>query len=208
MKTVKIIFISSIVLLLTTTPIFASPDVSKNTPSATLYISNYNSLGNLTLIHDPGLNHLIKEKGVRVYYEKPSGNPNLNYYFPQNETGYVFLNFTLHIKHHINDIPIYWAKLIWPTSFRYSMVEVWINYNHYDYCIANKTVSCYKPTWDYFDMNITYNTPLLTNNQTLQCLFGYDVWALYTPIPFIHLICERFLGQYNQTTIFIHPIQT
>ena len=61
MKITQKILLGSIILLLTTTPILASADLSKNTSLAPLYICDNNCLGNLTLIHDPGLNNLIKK---------------------------------------------------------------------------------------------------------------------------------------------------
>jgi len=203
----KRLVISSIILLLLTAPILTSAELNKNTQPTSLNIYANNSLGTVTVDHQPGLFGIIRNKGAIVKYEPPDDNPNYDYYFPEDENGTVIMNFTLHVKHRLNDIGVYWGELLWPTEHRWTLIKIWVSAPNGSDVISNetKTVCINKSIFEEYD--ITVIASLDTNGNTTKCKLWMTAWPLYTPYPFIHNICKvLFAHTFATPDIFINPI--
>ena len=201
----KRLVISSIILLLLTAPILTSAELNKNTHPTSLNIYANNSLGTATVDHQPGLFGILKNRGALVTYDPPANNPSYNYYFPEDENGTVFMNFTLHVKHRLNDIGIYWLEKIWPTDHRWTFIKIWVSWNGND-VIKNETkkLCVHKDIFEPY--NITVSAPIITNGTTQKCILWITATPLYTNISIIQDICKQiFSHKVVSADIYINP---
>jgi hypothetical protein len=179
MKLVKRIFVGSIILLLLITPVLATAEVKQNTNMPTTDTNGLNSLGEVTVIHLPWHYKPLINKGSWMFWNppKPPYN-NLTYYFyEKNNT--VKMNFTLTIKHRLNNLSL--PFFIIP---RYTIIDrLWISSEDgkIDYFIIFNETKCTKAAFETYTINITENMqiqPLETNGQptnlTLWVLMGVD----------------------------------
>jgi hypothetical protein len=202
----KRLVISSIILLFLTVPILTSAELNKNTQPTSLSIYANNSLGTVTVDHQAGLWGIIRHKGAIVTYDPPPDNPNYNYDFLE-VNGTVIMNFTLHVRHRLNDVGVYWGELLWPTEHRWTLIHIWVSAPNGSDVISDetKTVCINKSQWEEYD--ITVSASLDTNGNTTKCKLWMTAWPLYTPNQLIHNICEQLLPHTFATPdIFINPI--
>ncbi|KYK22322.1 hypothetical protein AYK25_02670 [Thermoplasmatales archaeon SM1-50] len=207
MKVVKKIIVGSIILVMISTAILGSAKVNNDKNPSSLNISDENSLGTAILKHQPLLRTIIGDQGLITDYEPPVGNPTYDYYFPEDENGYVELNFSLNVQHLINPIPIYWAKWIFPRTYRWSGITLYVNYAGEDYCYSKTTTLCNTTFLVNYNISINSSKQLFTNNNTLECKLIVFAWPGATPIPYIHDLCEAYFpDEVINTNITIHPI--
>jgi hypothetical protein len=205
MKVARKIFVGSIILLFMTVPILASADVNNTTTISPLRSSGYNDLGTIQLQHQPILRTLGTTMGLISEYFPPGENPNYDYYFPQDEDGNVYMNFTLQIKHLKNPSYPYWVPN------RFSDVTVWINFNGVDYIYNGSIKECKTIYYESYNFSFYCVTPLRTNNTKLAVRF----FCTASPIPSFGLnppriwkqICSTLFGdKIADKTLYINPI--
>jgi hypothetical protein len=211
MKIGKKILVGSIVLFFTTTSILGGAKLSVNNNPSPLNSCDNNCIGTVSVVHQSGFFNMILKKGAILSYEPPVGNPTYQYYFPEDEDGFVYMNFTLHIQHRLNPTGVYWLSKIWPENHRFTMVDVWVYYGQpepgEDYCFNESLRACYLNNFTQYDMPIKYTVPLPTNNVTLKCKLWITVYTIYTPIQLIQLLCKRAFHQDAATPyIYINPV--
>jgi len=219
MKGIKKIFVGSIILLLTMT-IIVSAGINENKQVESLNMNSYNSLGTITIQHQPMLYGYSEYHGMKVNYTPPPENPNLDYYFPELENGTVHLNFTLNFVHYLNypGMP-YFASWLFPNTFRFSWINrFWIHQpgnpvdiftvEHQEYCTSDYPVS----------FNITVECKYLQTNGNDTIL---EFWCRgapgVTPLKVIYTIIASLPGvgrnllspycdPYSYIPITIHPV--
>lgn len=207
MKVVKKIFVGSLLLVMITTPILSSAIAYNHTNPSSLIVPTNNSLGTAILKHQPLLRTIFSDKGLITDYEPPASNPTYDYYFPQDGSGYVSLNFSLNVQHLINPIPIYWAKWIFFKTYRWSGITLYVNYDGEDYCYKRTTTLCNSTYLVPYNISVNGSKPLFTNNNNLTCKLYITAWPGITPIPNMHDLCElNFADEVITTNITIHPI--
>ena len=136
MKRIKRIFVASIILLLSITPVLATVEVKENTQISTVSTigNNSYSLGVLTVEHQPFTNHFFKYKGATMSYQRPDI---LTFQFPEIN-GSVWMNFTITVTHRLNIPPV--PYFILP---RYTLVDrLYLNYDGQDYFNIFNEILC------------------------------------------------------------------
>ncbi|MCX6661156.1 MAG: hypothetical protein NTY91_01230 [Euryarchaeota archaeon] len=216
----KKIIVSCIILLLTTTPLIASARINENKQNLSMNVYEGNSLGTVTVEHQPILWGYFKYHGINTSYTPPSTHPTFDYYFPELENGTVCLNFTVTIKHYLNYASIpYFAQRLFPNNFRYT----WVNRLHMSrlqepdiFSIENKN-NCTSQNMETYNITVDgiYYT---TNGANITFYFWLYGFAAITPFSTLHDLTNTFLlpwrhnflspycNPYNCISITIHPI--
>jgi hypothetical protein len=220
MKFEKKIIVGCIILLLTTIPLIASARIYENKQNLSMNVYDGNSLGTVTVEHQPMLWNYFTYHGINTSYTPPSTHPTFDYYFPELDNGTVCLNFTVTIKHYLNypGIP-YFTQRIFPNTFRYT----WVNRFHmarpYEpdiFSIENKN-NCITQNMETY--NITVDGKYYpTNGATITVYFWLWGLAAITPFSAVHNFTNTFFFfwkqnfllpycmPYNCILITIHPI--
>lgn len=206
MKCIKKIFLGSTILVMVLTPILGSAMVNNDKNPIAMNLTDDKSLGTAILKHQPLFRTIFGDQGLITDYDPPSGNPTYDYYFTEDENGYVQLNFSLIVQHLINPVPIYWAKWIFFKTYRWSGVTVYVNYDGEDYCYSRTTALCNSTFLVNYNISIHSIKPLFTNNTTRVCKLAIYTWPGVTPILNMHDLCEAyFADEAIVTNITIHP---
>ena len=186
-----------IILIFITTTITTSADVYQKTNTSSLKISDENSLGELWITYYPA--------GKKEIHYEPI--PYYDYFFPEDENGCVYPNFTLYVHHRLGspkkDFLLSW---IWPDNFIFTCNDIWVSYNGLDIIFDETKTVCNTTYFVEYNISLTTNNCLPTNNATLKCLLRITFYPIYTPVPFIQNICKVLFPHTVVTTdIFIHP---
>jgi hypothetical protein len=201
MNRINKLFVIFIILIFITTPITTNANINQKTNTSSLKISDENSLGTLWITYYP----LGK---VDIRYEPPDDNPNYDYYFPEDENGFVNPNFTLHVCHRLGspkkDFPL---SKIWPDNFIFTCINIWIQYNGTDIIANENKIVCNTTTFVCYNITPTAVIPVYTNGTTQKCILWITATPLYTNISIIQDICKQiFSHKVVSADIFIHPI--
>ena len=210
MKTLKRLFVGSIILLMLTTSLLVTAGVNEKIDTVNMSVDIDNYLGDLKVVHQPWL-----KSGPAidiVNYTPPEDNPTFQYYFPEDENGYVDMNFSLNITHNTNvpNMP-YFGKLIWPDEYRSTVVNLWINYEGNDHIIKLDSMNCNKSFPETYTIYLKDGEPLKTDNVPKQCVFYWSVWPGIGPNEGLHeyimpLFPLFMTGlQEDSVDIFINP---
>jgi hypothetical protein len=179
------LFVGSIILLLSTTPLLVIAGVNEDIHLSTLNLPEENSLGMLIVEHLPMYRMIVR------YYPPEEGNV---YYFPEGENGYVNMNFTLNVSHCLKGGPFF-ASWIWPDNYRYTAIETWVNYDKEDYVVDKNIILCNSYLFKDYQIKMSAAKPLYTNGETLACRLWITAYPAITPIPFVQDILGLFLIQ-------------
>jgi len=209
MKISKKIFVSSIVLLLTITPLLATAREIEKTNLSSINTTRVNSLGNVTIEHIPLYLYPFTKGGMDVTYDPPPDG--FEYWFPE-VNGEVLMNFSLKIRHRLPDFG----------SGSYLAVRyTWINNliisgEGFEYLIEDKKI-CKDNTFVTYYLNMT-DKPLETNGEDVTLDFYLFGGIAITNSSIIHelmwngpffkwIIPKNFLnpGTLDPTPITIHP---
>ena len=202
----KKIFVGCIILLLSMTPILAATELNHATDISPIKTANMNSLGTVTIVHLPLLPGWLRQRGMTVKYEAPEDNPTFEYYFPEDENGYVHMNFTLNVKHRKNPVGFYLASWIWSGKYRYTGIHAWVAYNGEDIIdLREYDELCIQTQFENFTRVISGD--LKTDGENLSCLFWWNAWPGITPLDKIKGdLCEYLLVHHIvDKQIIIHP---
>lgn len=150
--------------------------------------SNQNSLGTVILEHQPLLKKFFRVRGLDKSYEPPADNPTYKYYFPEDENGCVYLNFTLNVKHRLKPMHRYWVSLLWPENHRYSGIIAGINWAD---CYTENITVCNSFTFKDYTIYMSDDKPFVTNGNTLNFTFWIAAYPAITPILHIQKMCAK-----------------
>ncbi len=192
MKILKRLFVGSIVLVLLTTPLLVIAGVNEKIDISNASVYDNNSLGSIEVVHQPFLFRTFSYRGIRVDYTPPAGNPNYDYYFPE-ENGEVLMNFTLEVKHRLNNVPMpYFASWIWPDEFRFTWINLlYISGEGTDYFGFENMTACKEYSFENYTVVIPeeeQSEPLVTNGEQKVLYFYLYVEAAATPIRIIQVL--------------------
>ncbi|KYK24733.1 hypothetical protein AYK25_01510 [Thermoplasmatales archaeon SM1-50] len=221
MKLAKKIIVGCLILLLTTTPLIVSAGLRENVKILSMNRNNVNSLGTVTLTHQPLLYKYSEYQGMKVNYTPPPDNPHFIYNFTELENGSILLNFTLFFIHYLNQPGApYYASYLFPNKFRYTWVNrFWIvKPGEPDIFSVVKEVFC---TSNYPEpFNITVGGRYLeTNGNDTILRFACTGEPGITPVQLLSQIIiplifpgifEDFLSPFNEPygyiEITVHPV--
>jgi hypothetical protein len=205
----KTLVIITIILLISTTPLLVTAGIKETNVIKNTSTNIINDLGTIKVTHQPWF---ALGPPINVVYVPPEDNPTFEYYFPQDENGYVDMNFTVNITHLLNTVPPgYFAKWIWPEKYRYTVVTLWIRVEDVDYIIVDKNAkNCSNITFpETYQITLTTDPDkrLKTNNDTKEGTFWWHVLPGIGPNPKIWDIISLFpVSRGGSKPIFVIPI--
>jgi hypothetical protein len=213
MKLFKIVFVGSLLLLMSATPLLVATDVKENTNESPIDYFGDNSLGKITVVHVPLTYQWFKNHGFgSVTYTPPDGNPGYNYDFCEVDGKISNMSFTLTVEHRLNKVGTFHAN-------RHTWInDLWIGKGTVDYFRIENMTLCYDEAF------ITYDVPLPENKQIVDLetngedvtlafwLFGMPavgdskiLWKILEIFPCYPINFLESVG--GKIDITIHPIQ-
>ena len=137
MNCINKLFVIFIILIFIISSISTNANINQKTNTSSQKISDENSLGTIWITYYS----LVK---VDIRYEPPA---DYNYFFPEDENGFVYPNFTLHVCHKLGSPKNYFfISWIWPDNFIFTCIDIWLNYNGSD-IISNETLKYAEGMW-------------------------------------------------------------
>jgi hypothetical protein len=199
-------------LLLLITPIIAQADINENKNPLNKGDCDLNSLGNLTVVHIPMWIGYLQNHGIgqASEYNPPDDNPLYDYYFCEIN-GKVYMNFTLSVKHRLNDANGFFI------SDRYTWInKIWISGDPdgTDYFAKVHKQECTDVAWEEYCIELTEGEqiePLETNGEEKTIKLWIDIVPAITHNELLHnfmLFLPAFpLRLAGPIDLTIHPVQ-
>lgn len=184
MKILKRLFVGSIILVLLTTPLLVSAGINEKTETTNMSVLPQNSLGWFDIVHQA---FLPSRKMIsKCVHNDPPDNPTYQYWFPEDEEGYVDMNFTVNFTHVLNDVGTYFSEVTWPNSFRFTCAKLWIRANNVDSPVLWTQTLCINFIPGNYTITLKDGEPLKTNGQTIQGEFWWSIYAGPQPNAWIN----------------------